>query len=393
MFSQASCYNNTMSTRYIDYHVENLRLSKFVNTSFTNSTQYRGRVQNKFGQYWGDLSFQIAGLHDVRPRTGTFANPWGAVSDAMYVLPTLEPVLDSLATLLDRRANELLSLSRPIAVMWSGGIDSTCVLAALIKNASEHNQIIVYHTNESIAENPEFYNKFIANRLQTGNADELEVTEEFLKTHILLHGDPGDCLYGPSMSMYKHLLPDAKHLLAWRSNRNLIIDGIVHRGAIHEFATWYVDKVSANISEAVGYDIVTIADWWWWHYFNLKWEFSIMRPFFISRAKTSRQCISASTVHDYVQNTFYNTDYFQNWSYTNLARLCYDPEQHKQQAKQYIFELDHNANYLNNKQKVVSILGNTATTPLYLGPDYRAYHYGDPGLAQAMILLLEQYAG
>lgn len=54
------------------------------------------------------------------------------------------------------RTHEVLSRNKNIKMLWSGGIDSTVILTYLLNHASNLDQIEVYYTPESIAENPEY---------------------------------------------------------------------------------------------------------------------------------------------------------------------------------------------------------------------------------------------
>ena len=387
-----------MLEKYKNYHLARLPSSTMVKQPIS----YRPEgIKNIYGQYWLVIGDYVAGLHDVRPRLGTFTNPWSAVGNTIFAPPPIRAVNDSLNDLLDQRATELLATQRKLAVMWSGGIDSTCVLVALLKHLQHQDQLVVYMTDVSIAENPEFYKNFLENKIECRNTNDLDISEEFLNSHVLLHGDPGDCIYCPSMMMYKHLIPDNRHLLPWRSNRNLIAEGIDRYRTradrtgvwlVPGFANWYVNKVSDNIEEVGLYEINTIADWWWWHYFNLKWEFSIMRPFYIKR-KNQRSTISSKCFQSYVNTTFYNTEYFQNWSYTNLPSLYFDHKKHKIDAKRYIFDFDHNEVYLNTKTKTEGTPTSIFDYPAYLDQNLKPYYLTDPGCQEAIFELLEQYAG
>jgi hypothetical protein len=388
-----------MLSKYKDFHLENLHTSLMVRQPVFYD-KANNIVNNATGRYWADIGDYITGLHDARSRLGTFTNPWGATSNKLFVPPPVRAVEDSLSDLLDRRACELLTDQRKIAVMWSGGIDSTCVLVSLIKNTSDLTRLVVYCNNNSIVENPEFYKNFLVGKIECRETASLDVTDDFIKSHILLHGDPGDCLYGPSMLMYRHLIPDGQHLLPWKSNRDLIARGInefrnrptLNTKSEAGFADWYIAKVNNNIEEVGTYTINTIADWWWWHYFNLKWEFSILRPLYGSR-QNRRAAIRQDSLASFIRTTFYNTEYFQNWSYTNLSKLCLDPSRHKSDAKQYIFELDHNELYFQTKRKTESIAHNVSQYPTYIDKNTRPYYLTDPGVRPAMLELLEQYRG
>ena len=146
-----------MLEKYKNYHLARLPSSTMVKQPIS----YRPEgIKNIYGQYWLVIGDYVAGLHDVRPRLGTFTNPWSAVSNTIFAPPPIRAVNDSLNDLLDQRATELLATQRKLAVMWSGGIDSTCVLVALLKHLQHQDQLVVYMTDVSIAENPEFYKKF-----------------------------------------------------------------------------------------------------------------------------------------------------------------------------------------------------------------------------------------
>jgi hypothetical protein len=359
-----------------------------------------GVIHNMPGRYWGHISYFILGLHDVRPRIGTFTNPWGAVSNPIFAQPKVRFVGDSLSDLMDRRACELLDISarenRTIAVMWSGGIDSTGVLTALIKNCTNLDQLEVFCSQKSILENPVFFKNHISNKIKCSHVRELDVSEQFIDNNILVHGDPGDCLFGPSMPMYEQLVTTGAHRESWKNHRKDLIHGIASvKTIIPGFADWYVNKVSDNIEECEAfspYKIDSVSDWWWWHYFNLKWEFSLLRPFFETR-KDLRTTISQAHLKRYADTVFFNSDDFQNWSYSNLDNLCIDKAHHKAPIKKYICEFDKNEFYMKNKPKTVSLAGVIANRPMVLNKDLYSYFSSDDGLSETMRQLLEDYKG
>jgi hypothetical protein len=375
-------------------HIENLRNSKMVYLPL--KTRQIGRMHNLPGLYWSSISNYIFGLHDVRARLGTFTNPWGAVSSPDVAAPSLTFTDDKLSDLLHRRAWELLIASRdqgrPLAVMWSGGIDSTAVLTSLITNCTNPDQIVVYLSTKSIFENPSFYKNHISGKFRCVNIRDLDVNEDFLQNNILIHGDPGDCLFGPSTTMFKHLMDDGLHMSSWRDNKDLLIGCIESRNSMPGFAEWYVDKVSNNIEEVGLYEINSIADWWWWHYFNLKWEFSLMRPFFNAR-KDLKAPISRETFQSYLSTTYFNTDYFQNWSYSNLPRLTATLAEHKLEVKQYIWNLDPHDYYRDNKTKTQSISGIISNRPAYMDENFVSYNHSELGVTRAITTLLDTYRG
>jgi hypothetical protein len=372
-------------------YVEELRLSVMVKNPINIDN-----IENRYGKYWANISYFILGLHDVRARMGTFTNPWNATSNPIFAAPKLVHVSDSLSDLMNKRACELLAISskenRPIAILWSGGIDSTGVVSSFIKNCTNPEQIHIYCSQKSILENPMFYKNHIVGKFKCHHIRTMDVNEQFIDANILIHGDPGDCLFGPSMPMYSHLIPSGAHQQSWKDHRNDLIQGIEYTKANPGFAEWYVNKVSDNIEEVNLYNIHTVTDWWWWHYFNLKWEFSMMRPFFETR-RNLRSTISKKHIQSYADTSFFNTAEFQSWSYSNLHRLCIDQKQHKADLKQYIYELDKNEFYKSNKAKTMSLSGIVGNRPLLMDKDFYSYMPQDTEMVETMRSLLEDYKG
>ena len=163
-------------------------------------------------KYWIRTQHLLMGIIDLRARVGTFTTPWNIPSNSLYKIPEFKIINDSLEDLLDERALEIYysakKTNKKIAIMWSGGIDSTSVLTAFLKNVpvADKNIITVVCDTNSILENIEFYKKFISNKLTCIHYRTINITEEFLQSYILLHGDPGDCLFGPSISKYQYFV-------------------------------------------------------------------------------------------------------------------------------------------------------------------------------------------
>ena len=327
-------------------------------------------VKSKLGRYWNSAKDVVVAVTDLRARQGTFTTPWGAESDPLLTPPPFVTIPDSLSDLLDARAIELAAIAKiqnkQILVWWSGGIDSTLVLSSFIKNlsASDLELVTVLLSSESITENPEFYKNFIHGRINCMPYLNFRLTNDALNNYIVLTGDPADCLFGPSISMYRHLMPEGRHLLPFNDNRKLIANAIelrnlalVKRENIEGFGNWYVDKISDNLLEVAPPGVETIADWWWWHYYNFKWEFSVWRPMLRRRCDGDEFAeIDDCNLESFAKNTFFNTDKFQQWSYTNLKTLIGNNiEGHKKQARDYILELDKNQTYYNTKIKRESV--------------------------------------
>ena len=366
-------------------------------------------VANIYGKYWSVVHLSIlahTGL--MKARSGTYSDPWESQSDPIFDLPPLIYINDKLHDLMDARAVEIINIARQsgrrLYVMWSGGIDSTAVLTSILKHLPHNDAdlLTVVMSQGSVDENPYFFFNYINDKIKTIEFTLFEITNDFLKNKgIVITGDPGDALMGPSLPMYSELVPTGKHLDPFIDNQDYIINSIeqpnlklIKLAAIDGFGQWYVQKVTDNLLEVKPDGVESIADWWWWHYINLKWEASIWRP--LLRRKTNfNEPLEISVIHDFVTNTFFNTDKFQQWSYSNRHRFIVnnDVETHKADLKKYIFEFDKNEEYFNNKVKVQSLPPRIFWEfPIFVNWDWTAYK-ASSSVEQLMVNKLEEYKG
>lgn len=366
-------------------------------------------IQNKYGRYWSYMHKVVfAHMGVMRPRCGSYKDPWNSKIDPVMALPELTHIPDCLEDLFDARAIELFNTAKlqnkRIYMMWSGGIDSTAVLVSFLRNLSESDLKIltVVLTQQSVDENPEFYQHHVHGKLDTLDYYDFHLGEEFLSTNIVLTGDPGDCIFGPSVGMYADFIPDGKHLRSFKDSTNLIAFSIEKRSQhvikkfdLQGFGKWYVQKVTDNLIEVNPAGVETLADWWWWHYVNLKWETSIWRPLVRRKYNYLDQPLTDQTINSFVQNTFFNTSKFHQWSYTNLKNLVgSDIKNHKRGPKQYIYDFDRNRAYFENKTKLESVPArdNLVTKPAYWNWHWQG-QYLTPELEQTIVDVLEQYKG
>lgn len=356
----------------------------------------------------------IFALTDLRSRIGTFKDPWSSEKNALFTPPPFVFVNDKLKDLLDQRAIELSNIAKlqnkRILIMWSGGIDSTVVVSSFLKNlpTADLENISILLTVNSIYENPDFYKNHIAGKLHCMPYLDYVANEESFKKYMVLHGDPADCLFGPSTAMFADLMPTGDHLRPFKDNVSLIAKTIdrkslrtIKRLGIEGFGRWYANKITNNLLEVAPEGVETISDWWWWHYYNFKWEFSVWR--YLLRRKTNgfeTQALSNETISDIVSQTFFNTDKFQQWSYSNLRNhIGKDVSSHKLEAKKYIYELDHNDMYLKYKTKTESVPAYDQGTvvqirrPFLWDRNWVGYYQEYPHLRDKCIDLLESYNG
>jgi hypothetical protein len=345
---------------------------------------------------WSRLPNNIFGVEGIRARVGNFEIPW--TGSLFFPVPDLEQSFnESLPNIIDQRALEIFNYSqltgKKIVVMWSGGIDSTCILSAFIKNlsAADLENIVVCTSISGVEENPYFYDTLIRNRFQMLHLQELNVTTDFLQKNLLIHGDPGDCILGPSISKYSSLIATNQHLLTWKDHRPMLYH-LYYDLHAPMFATWWVDKVSDNLNELQNQgkflNVKTISDWHWWNYFNFKWQDGVTRALSCCK-KNIKEKIGRDQLDEYFKFCFFGHGNFQVWSYQNLHNLIpTNPTHHKKLFKDYIYELDKNSTYLTYKQKVPSRMPDRYR-PLVIDLDGVHHNYRDPGMPELVSTVFE----
>jgi len=328
----------------------------------------RDQNLNKYGDYWVYSFWAIPYLNDIRTRSDLpFTTPWGCDQHPEFMrLPKLKFTDMSLSDILDKRAIEIhqraVTDNKKIYIMFSGGIDSTTLLTAFIKNIPAQeldDRYTIIMSANSIAENYYFYKNYIHNKFRTINWLDLDVTQNLLKDTIVLHGDPANALLSvPTVNVITSLVEDGEHLKPFRPNVGTVIDtlesfvlksrgrGVFGYGVREGWAEWYVSKMIDAIPQ---YEHATsVAAFWWWHYINFKWHGSMLRPFFFTRSSV-QDPVSEEEFKYYYDTCFYINNDFHHWSYSNIDRIVRTPSDYKPEMRDYIYELTHDDLYRKHK--------------------------------------------
>ena len=368
-------------------------------------------IKNPLGKHWQRYSRLNLGVKDVRPRVGTFNTPWNIPNDTnLWAMPDLQYIDDDIGDVADDRALELFNIAketnREIYIMWSGGIDSTLILTAFLKvlDPADRDILTVVLNTESVLEHMDYYKKYISNQLKIKHLNDINITNEFLDQVMILHGDPGDCLFGPSFGAFSHLVEGGKHLWPAQSNADLIKTFYDKQGgpwAHPDFGEWYVNKVLRNMAEHELENCYTIADFWWWHYFNLKYQFSMQRPL-QHMVADFKQGITPDRFARYIKETFFHSDRWQNWSYSNLqtfyTKIHLGSRGQKWQAREYLYAFDKNERYFNHKIKIASVASDrdrrtVEINPFYFDANNVGWYPWEEGVTEAVTYYLENYKG
>ena len=251
--------------------------------------------------------------------------------------------------LCDQRALELKKLPGTIFVMWSGGIDSTTVMTAILRTwkDSELSKLVVLCNTDSIKENPNFF-KLIATKgieIRTSSAD----IEQHLNYGYVVTGELCDQLFGSDIvGSCVSAFGESAITAPWKDT----VPGIFNKFSSTHGAAAFNNY--SNIIDECPFPLVTTQDFCWWLNFTQKWQHVKLRTL-MSTTWTNPGATFKNLIH------FFDTVPFQVWSLHNQDKKIKTTWQsYKYLAKEYIISYTSDISYM-SKLKVPS-LGN-----LYFG--------------------------
>jgi hypothetical protein len=302
-----------------------------------------------------------------------------ALADTLIPIPKITNnetnfniVLDQIA---EKFCRQVIQTQRTPHIMWSGGIDSTAILVSLLKVASQEvlEQLVVVCDQQSIDENPYFYNRYIKNKLQTVDSLQFTITADNYNKMLLVSGDCAEMIFGSTYpySLFRQNQLDLIHE-SWH-NEELLYQSIKTKNPQSLKFGLEIVKESIQYSPV---PIETIYDFLWWHYFNFKITDSDIRPtaYFTSQ-------LTDEQAKDFNQNSyqkFFTYPEMQIWSMltTNARRESMNID-FKYDAKKYIYEFDHNDFYYNNKEKYPSVIHVAPHYIFAIDENWRRYRLTD----------------
>lgn len=328
------------------------------------------------GKFFIDISRRINPCRFVS-RNGDWSLPWKQEVVPGFEMPTYDPdfaksfdqVSDEQAMMIKQRINN----GEQFAIMYSGGIDSTVIMAALIKNltAEEMSRVVVAASVNSVIENPVMWDRYINGKFRVMDSNGLKYDDLIEQGLTPVTADEGDCMFGTlfGLTMYNNydyyirdLSAETKANLAPLKYR--ISDPDIHYSVYKdllikymglegkpEFGRLFYEKCVHNINTAT-VPVHSLHDFFWWLIFNIKYlNCSVRGALYINDRVEWRQAIYS------VVNWFNAPDY-QRWSMVNNnngQKIKTTLSSYKMAARNYIWDLDHNDWYRSFKIKLESL--------------------------------------
>ena len=301
--------------------------------------------------------------------------PWPVEIKDRFKMPAYDRSFNkSWQEITDNRATEISKYIRDenkkFSILYSGGIDSTMIAVALLRNLSkeELKNINFYCNTASIIENPIFYKKHIHGKFETISSTDYLVEDVIVKGYTVISSMAGDVLCGSMnwLDLQNNLYYYTRDLSS-NSKRNIsnnwrrATDPTVHYSIFKDLimshynsekntGEQYYEKMEKNIKTS-DVPIHSLYDHYWWNLFNLKYIHLATKLYLNDSVKMD--------LEDIEKNMFdwFRTNDYQQWSMANNytgEKINFSSVTLKMCARKYIREFDKNDWYFYFKQKLPS---------------------------------------
>jgi hypothetical protein len=317
------------------------------------------RVLSNYNYNWHNFNgiTKLNPGHDgsyIRSGTNTLPLKNTLVKALDFQMPQYDPRFGlTFADITDLRLNQLFKTrnNKRWLVLWSGGIDSTVIVASILKNLDPEDRanVDIACNRISIYEHPKFFYDHIKPNFTIVDSNNLALDKPMLEQYHVIDGEPADQLYGGFAS--RAMLDGATILKDWRKDPDTLLNFFA-RSVDREFAEWYYETIKENI-DSTNVPVENYYDFCWWLFFNTTWMSILLRPL---QFQTDN---SLASLKSYLDNfiSWFDTAEYQQWSMVNRLGIKYGTNigQRKLASKQYIYDFDHNEYYFKFKTKMESV--------------------------------------
>lgn len=245
-----------------------------------------------------------------------------------------------------------VELNKPLCIFFSGGVDSTAALVALLRTVPDKRakkNLYVLATDEMFNENPDFVRKYIIGQLNVSDAH--NIAQYHMPNAIFVTGT-----YNGSTSVYtrsfgRYVTNPVKEVT---DIQQFIYDYIIalsdqSKHKDYKYLDYWIN-IFKNIIDASPYNLSTSFQILWWLELVCFWQGVFFRWLSVYNAKQlDKEFVETSIQH------FYEDRIFQDWAINNI---CISPtfgSMYKELTKRFIYEFDHNDDYFYNKGKSISL--------------------------------------
>ena len=292
------------------------------------------------------------------------------------------------------------------AIMYSGGLDSTIITTALIKNLTKEQlkNVSICASVQAVVENPNYWRKFIFGKFKIIDSmvNKYDTLLELGYTPVT--ADDGDCIHGTVLGLNfyhaweqkigERLTADQRAHV--RNNLHKLSDKDTHFSVFEDALVEYFqysntpwwpvpknlnpdpmfgrklyDKYALNAKTA-SCPVISLQDFFWWLIFNVK-----MINCGVRGAMYYNDRYNMNIAINKIEN-WYLWPAYQQWSMNNNnngQKIGYGAGTYKKVARDYIFELDQNIWYRDFKLKLESMGQNSVRqkvdTTVYPKPMHR----------------------
>ena len=276
--------------------------------------------------------------------------------------PEINGLSDKFDAITDKRSIELLSLvnnfNKKLAIFWSGGIDATVMLSAIIKNwpKQDWEKVVVFLNDYSLLENPTFFHNFIRSKFQCQFFKDYASYPD-IKQYIITDGLLADRLWKPMLvTDYALAYGDDSCANYWVDEQNNFINFLVEIRKIRkESANNIVARINTNLS-SVNVPLKTVNDVFRWVNYNLMWQQTYLCKY---TAMFSDHNLSSLVDYKNFYVPWYSSLDYEKWAWSDdmfyeLNRRNY--KQEKYFAKKYIFDISKDVFFLKFQTKLASLM-------------------------------------
>lgn len=282
------------------------------------------------------------------------------------------PTEKSIESIIDETAQRLIAENEHITAMWSGGVDSTCMVAALVYNGVSLDRFVVVCSNNSIKESPYFYDFLLQRGVTCVVTNDIIATIGDFETDCIVNGCCADQLFGHMI----HRKNAALYNLEWHRAIDKIYN-IIHL-PLSSTSLEYLCEHWKHYAHALELEVTQFCEWAWLYNFGIRWsliEDSV--PLQFAHAKNKDKFYA-----------FYSGYDFQCWSVGNFENIkkynqIFDARHYKVPLKEYTYKVTqdnrcflvgkHVSNIVEKKKESSVVVRESDCIKIYNGVDYTNY--------------------